>query len=94
MEDKNAVSAVGKYIEPLLDYMKADCDYAYLLDGRWGSGKTYFVNHDLKNALKEKGFRLIHTSLYGKTSINETESETVLKILLDSELRGRFSVRF
>lgn len=80
---------MNKYIEPLLDYMNAECDFAYLLDGRWGSGKTYFINHDLKDAMKEKGIRVIHTSLYGKTSINETESETVLKILFDSDIPGK-----
>ncbi len=36
-------------IESILDYIRADyTDYAIMLNGEWGSGKTYFWDHKIK----------------------------------------------
>ena len=55
-------SELSKYIESIKDFMKRKCDYAYLLNGKWGSGKTFFVENDLKNALANEKIKLIHVS--------------------------------
>lgn len=32
----------------LKDYIKKDyCDYAILIDGQWGSGKTFFMKNNI-----------------------------------------------
>ncbi len=43
---------------------------ALLLSGEWGCGKTYLIEHDLKDALKDK-FYILRVSLFGITSIEE-----------------------
>lgn len=48
--------------------------YAILIDGEWGSEKTYFITHELKKAIedherngKKRAFKYI--SLYGCKSV-------------------------
>lgn len=43
---------------------------ALLLSGEWGCGKTYLIEHNLKDMLKEK-FYILRVSLFGITSIEE-----------------------
>jgi len=43
---------------------------ALLLSGEWGCGKTYLIEHDLKDALKDR-FYILRVSLFGITSIEE-----------------------
>lgn len=45
-------------------------EYAVLLKGNWGAGKTWFV----KNGLKETENKYLYVSLYGITSFDEIES--------------------
>lgn len=45
-------------------------NYAVLIDGEWGSGKTYLVNKFIEN---EKDHKFIRVSLYGVTSISDIE---------------------
>lgn len=46
-------------------------NYAVLIDGEWGSGKTYFVNHTLSPLISEReermgtGRKVKYISLYG-----------------------------
>ena len=36
-------------IESILDYVRSDyTDYAIMINGEWGSGKTYFWNNQVK----------------------------------------------
>ena len=43
---------------------------ALLLSGEWGCGKTYLIEHNLKDTLKEN-FYILRISLFGVTSIEE-----------------------
>ena len=37
-------------VESILDYVRADyTDYAIMINGEWGSGKTYFWIHNIIN---------------------------------------------
>ena len=39
-------------VESILDYVRADyTDYAIMLNGEWGSGKTYFWNNKIRNKI-------------------------------------------
>ena len=58
-------------VESILDYVRSDyTDYAIMINGEWGSGKTYFWNNKIKN--KKDGYShngrkytTIYMSLYG-----------------------------
>lgn len=58
-----------------IEYLKYYCDknnrhdYAILLDGPWGSGKTFFI----KNFLQDTKQRHLYVSLYGITSPKQVE---------------------
>ena len=40
-------------VESILDYIRAEyTDYAIMINGEWGSGKTYFWNHKIKNKIE------------------------------------------
>lgn len=51
---------------------------ALMLNGTWGSGKTYFVKNILKDELEKSGYlrkkKYIYISLYGKSSIHDVEA--------------------
>ena len=65
------------------DYIKAEnTDYAIMVSGGWGSGKTFFWNHTLKQAIesikipgqeigKEKTYSAARVSLFGLTNANQ-----------------------
>jgi hypothetical protein len=69
----------NQHIFQFLDYY---CDneklknpqYAVLLKGKWGSGKTHFINK-YRDKLKENKQRYIYVSLYGVTSYDEIETK-------------------
>ena len=47
-------------VDSILDYVRADyTDYAIMINGEWGSGKTYFWNNKVKNKIKSKNGKVI-----------------------------------
>lgn len=63
----NYISEPNKHIEEYLDYYCDDSlnDYAVLINGSWGSGKTWFIKR-IEDKLKKNGFkRIIYISLNG-----------------------------
>jgi len=65
-------------------------DYAILLNGSWGSGKTYFVKETLKNKLdgikvevegKEKTLKVLYISLFGINNTTEIDKKIFLALL-------------
>jgi hypothetical protein len=49
-------------------------NYAILLDGPWGSGKSFFIE-ELKQVLQNKKSKIIHVSLYGVDDLNKLEEQ-------------------
>ena len=44
-------------VESILDYVRADyTDYAIMINGEWGSGKTYFWNNKIRNKIETMQF--------------------------------------
>ena len=40
-------------LESILDYVRSDyTDYAIMIHGEWGSGKTYFWNNQIKQKIE------------------------------------------
>jgi hypothetical protein len=60
-------------------------EYAVMIDGDWGSGKTYFLTHSLMKIMetidvgKDKRRKYAYVSLYGAKSIDEVSKEIVFQ---------------
>ncbi|MGI8277379.1 KAP family NTPase [Bacillus mycoides] len=66
-------------IDSILDYIESGItEYAILLNGRWGSGKTYFWEYVLKEKIEATGKKTIYVSLYGINSIDEISKRIAL----------------
>ena len=69
-------------------YLKMDTNYALVITGEWGAGKTYYFNNILKNKIKDtetykdasKKYRPILVSLFGLKSIEEIQTEILLSL--------------
>ncbi|WP_336951145.1 P-loop NTPase fold protein [Acinetobacter sp. AS167] len=73
----NYISKPNKHIEEYLDYYCDDSlnDYAVLINGSWGSGKTWFIKR-VEEKLKQKGFkRVIYISLNGISKRDAIDDE-------------------
>lgn len=64
------------------DYLKTpNTQYAILLNGSWGSGKTYFWKFGLKKIAEDNQFKTIYISLNGLSKIEALEYQLFLKLL-------------
>lgn len=44
-----------KLNEIVIDYLKVkDTDYALMINGKWGCGKTYYLEHDFKDFIGKR----------------------------------------
>lgn len=85
LDDDSIVAAIEKYVDEYL------YDYAVMIDGTWGCGKTYFVLKTLKVRLKEheekkaesiKGYKkrsIIYISLYGVKSTEDISKKICME---------------
>jgi hypothetical protein len=82
-------------VESILDYIRADyTDYAIMINGEWGSGKTYFWNHKVRNKIESmelngKRFKTIYMSLYGISNLEEISKKIFIETtqLMDKNLK-------
>lgn len=54
-------------VESILDYVRADyTDYAVMINGEWGSGKTYFWNNKVRKKIESMKLnrKVIHNNIY------------------------------
>lgn len=54
-------------VESILDYIRSDyTDYAVMLNGEWGSGKTHFWNNKIKkeNRINAIKWKKIYNNIY------------------------------
>lgn len=67
----------NEIIELVEKYIREDIyNYAVLIDGEWGSGKTYFTKNVLIKSIEEKTEKkVIYVSLYGIKSISDISNE-------------------
>lgn len=85
LNDEALVVAIEKYVDEYL------YNYAVMIDGTWGCGKTYFVTNVLMLKLKEheankekkiKGYKkrnVIYVSLYGIKSIGDISKQLYME---------------
>jgi len=82
-------------VESILDYVRADyTDYAIMINGEWGSGKTYFWDHKIKNKIESmklngKQYTTIYMSLYGISNLEEISKKIFIETtqLMDKNLK-------
>ena len=82
-------------VESILDYIRSDyTDYAIMLNGEWGSGKTYFWNNKIKPKIESmqlngKRFTAIYMSLYGISNLEEISKKIFIETtqLMDKNLK-------
>ena len=82
-------------VESILDYIRADyTDYAIMINGEWGSGKTYFWNNKIRNKIENmhingKQYTTIYMSLYGISNLEEISKKIFIETtqLMDKNLK-------
>ena len=82
-------------VESILDYIRSDyTDYAIMINGEWGSGKTYFWNHKIRNKIENmhingKQYTTIYMSLYGISNQEEISKKIFIETtqLMDKNLK-------
>ena len=69
-------------IDIVIQYLKIETNYAVIINGQYGVGKTHFYKNELDPKIKEtslakddrKKFTPIHISLFGFKSLEEIQS--------------------
>lgn len=82
-------------VESILDYIRSDyTDYAIMINGEWGSGKTYFWNHKIRNKIESmqlngRKYSTIYMSLYGISNLEEISKKIFIETtqLMDKNLK-------
>ena len=70
-------------LKEIMYYIDTDFyNYAVMIDGAWGSGKTYFVKHVLLKKIESNEKRVLYVSLYGISNIQELGKKLYLDYLL------------
>ena len=82
-------------VDSILDYVRADyTDYAIMINGEWGSGKTYFWNNKVKNKIESlqlngKRYSTIYMSLYGISNLEDISKKIFIETtqLMDKNMK-------
>ena len=81
LNDEQIIKLIYEYIE------NENAEYAIMIDGEWGSGKTCFVTEKLKENLKErfkknnKKIKFIYISAYGVKESKELDDKIYEKVI-------------
>ena len=81
-------------VESILDYVRSDyTDYAVMINGEWGSGKTHFWNNKIRKKIESmqlngKKYTTIYMSLYGISNLEEISKKIFIETtqLMDKNL--------
>ena len=82
-------------VESILDYVRSDyTDYAIMINGEWGSGKTNLWNNKVRKKIESmhlngKKYTTIYMSLYGISNLEEISKKIFIETtqLMDKNLR-------
>ncbi|GLI58206.1 hypothetical protein PM10SUCC1_37200 [Propionigenium maris DSM 9537] len=82
----------------LMDYCNSgEVDYAYMLDGKWGKGKTYFIREYFIPKIKESDpeKNIVYISLNGLESVDRIKDKFVTEqILKKQDIHDNKAVKF
>lgn len=82
MDSENLKNIIYEYLK------NTKINYAIMINGEWGSGKTFFVK---KNIIKRYSNSL-YISLYGVSSIDKLSEKIYLEIIKSKALTNKFSI--
>ena len=77
---------MDELVESILDYVrKPYTDHAIMINGEWGSGKTYFWNNKVKNKIESteingKKYKTIYMSLYGISNLDDISKKIFIEM--------------
>ena len=77
---------MDELVETILDYVrKPYTDHAIMINGEWGSGKTYFWNNKVKNKIESteidgKRYKTIYMSLYGISNLDDISKKIFIEM--------------
>ena len=77
---------MDELVESILDYVrKPYTDHAIMINGEWGSGKTYFWNNKVKNKIESteidgKRYKTIYMSLYGISNLDDISKKIFIEM--------------
>jgi len=82
-------------VDSILDYIRSDyTDYAVMINGEWGAGKTHFWNNKVRKKIESlqlngKRYTTIYMSLYGISNLEEISKKIFIETtqLMDKNLR-------
>ena len=82
-------------VESILDYIRSDyTDYAVMINGEWGSGKTHFWNNKVRKKIESmqlngRRYTTIYMSLYGISNLEVISKKIFIETtqLMDKNLR-------
>ena len=82
-------------VESILDYVRSDyTDYAVMINGEWGVGKTHFWNNKIRKKIESmqlngKRYTTIYMSLYGISNLEDISKKIFIETtqLMDKNLR-------
>ena len=81
---REGMSARYEIIPAIKTYLnRANTQYAIMIDGDWGTGKTYFYKTDILPLVKD--YHSIYISLYGLETIQDIENELFKSISLKDQ---------
>lgn len=64
------------------EYLKKDAtQYALLINGTWGSGKTFFWKSTLQSIVKEQELKPLYISLNGLKTIEQLQQQLMIKLI-------------
>ena len=69
--------------ERIIDYVQQKTNYAVVITGKYGIGKTYYVDNLLTKKISEiksnqdKPFKFIRISLFGVSTIEEIQEKNI-----------------
>lgn len=72
-----------------IDYYMQDKDLnnAFFINGKWGSGKSYFVKNVLTNHMsKQYDHKVIYVSLYGVVNVDEIAKQIYSKLIAENRI--------
>lgn len=93
LKDEEIIKIISEYIE------NKNTDYAIMIDGEWGSGKTHFILKKLKVELNnvwkknKKEIKFIYVSTYGVKDTIELDNkiyEEIIKEFLPEKIKKKY----
>ena len=92
---------MDELVESILDYVrKPYTDHAIMINGEWGSGKTYFWNNKVKNKIESteidgRKYKTIYMSLYGISNLDDISKKIFIEMNpnLNKSIRKILDVR-